>query len=103
MLRGTTPEARDPSHDSCEPGCTLAHAPTAVSRPGPRALRAAVDPSSRTQGLLGNGEGITGGPRLPRYVQCRSFASDAARGIRRRLVRRTLERLGLQAHRRANT
>lgn len=49
-------------------GAAMAHASTAIPGSGDRALRAAVDASPRTQGLLGHGGDAEGVPPFSRHL-----------------------------------
>src|SRR5467141_311786 len=76
--------------ESREFGAFMAHAPAAVSRPGNRSTRFAVDAAACPERLLGHGAGAWGSAWISRHVQHRPGAGHAARGICQRQIQRAV-------------
>src|SRR5258706_15673628 len=79
------------SRDEQNPsGSSLAYASAAVSRPGKRPLRLALDASARPEGLLGYGENPGGISEFSCHVQRGAGSRLATGGICQRHFQRTV-------------
>src|SRR5260370_42325268 len=102
VTRAPIRHGKGAADESREFGALMAHAPTAVSRPGNRAIRFALDAAACPERLLGHAAGPCRSARISRYVQCRPGAGHTTRGVRQRQIQRALVRADVQTQRGAD-